>query len=75
MDMDVNKEVLKLRGLVVPLALLAVWWIITKNEWVSAVFLPLPETVAATFVKLFLKGKIFVDLNESITKVAKGFLV
>lgn len=64
-----------MRGLVVPLAILAIWWTISANEWISPVFLPSQGTVAATFVNLCNDGKLVANLAESLAKVAKGFLV
>lgn len=73
--MDLQNTLLKFRGLVVPLAVFALWWTISANGWISPQFLPTPGTVATTFAGLCSDGKLAVNLVESLTKVAKGFLV
>lgn len=65
----------KTRGLVIPLLSLVLWWIITRNEWISPIFLPSPEKVAATFLSLLNEGKLLTNLGESLAKVVKGFLL
>jgi len=65
----------KARGLVVPILLLALWWVIAWNRWVSPLFLPSPEKVVATFLSLLGEGKIVANLGESLSKVVKGFLI
>jgi sulfonate transport system permease protein len=73
--MGFQSAVVKFRGLAVPLVLLAAWWTISANGWVSPVFLPPPGGVAATFVGLCRDGTLVVNLGESLAKVAQGFLV
>lgn len=65
----------KARGLVIPLVILALWWVVARNGWVSPLFLPPPEKVAATFLTLLNEGKIVANLEESLLKVAKGFFI
>jgi sulfonate transport system permease protein len=65
----------KTRGLVIPAVILAVWWVITSHTWVSPLFLPTPEKVYLTFLKLLSEGKIYENLGLSLLKVAKGFLI
>jgi sulfonate transport system permease protein len=65
----------KARGLVIPAVILAVWWVITSNKWVSPLFLPAPEKVYVTFLKLLSEGRIYENLGLSLLKVAKGFFI
>jgi sulfonate transport system permease protein len=65
----------KARGLVIPAVIFAIWWAITSNRWVSPIFLPPPEKVYVTFLKLISEGKIYENLGLSLLKVAEGFFI
>lgn len=73
--MKTEQLIQQARGAVIPILIVAVWWIIAKNGWVSPIFLPAPEKVAATFLSLFSEGKIVSNLGESLFKVVKGFFI
>lgn len=73
--MKAEQIVQKARGAVIPLLLLGVWWGVTRNSWVSPLFLPSPEKVVTTFIILCNEGKIVTNLAESLYKVMKGFLL
>jgi len=73
--MELGQVGQKARGLIVPLLLLAVWWVAARNGWASASLLPPPEKVWSTFVKLLNEGKVTGNLELSLVKVAKGFVI
>lgn len=65
----------KARGVVIPLLILFVWWLASRNGRVSSPLLPTPEKVYTSLLILVNEGKIFTDLQLSLVKVVKGFLV
>lgn len=73
--MKAQHVIKKARGLVIPTVILALWWVVARNGWVSPLFLPPPEKVIATFLTLLNEGKIVANLEESLLKVAKGFFI
>jgi sulfonate transport system permease protein len=73
--MDLQKLVQKTRGLVIPLVILIVWWLATRNDAHPSPILPTPEKVYASLLSLLNEGKIAANLQQSLAKVVKGFLV
>jgi sulfonate transport system permease protein len=73
--MNAPYKLQNMRGLLVPLAIVAAWWLVTTNSWISPVFLPPPEKVVTTFARLLHEGKIITNLKISLIKVAEGFMV
>ena len=65
----------KARGLVIPLVILGMWWSATRNDAATSPLLPAPEQVYATLLSLLREDKIAANLQMSLTKVVKGFLV
>ncbi|SDD02009.1 sulfonate transport system permease protein [Cupriavidus sp. YR651] len=59
----------------VPLALLAIWYIAARYEWVPPQVLPTPEAVAQTFGELYRSGELWANLQVSALRVAGGFAV
>ncbi|GLS17418.1 ABC transporter permease [Labrys miyagiensis] len=60
---------------IVFLALGAVWWAVTAFGWVTPIFLPSPDSVAAQLVKLAGDGTLWVDLKASVYRISVGFLI
>ncbi|MES2188066.1 MAG: ABC transporter permease [Pseudomonadota bacterium] len=56
-----------------PLAVLALWWLAARYEWVAPQVLPAPATVAATFHDLLVSGELFDNLVISFWRVVWGF--
>ncbi|MGJ7524269.1 ABC transporter permease [Variovorax sp. GB1P17] len=57
----------------VPLAVLLLWHIAARNEWIAPQVLPSPETVAATFVDALQSGELLENLRISLWRVFAGF--
>jgi len=62
-----------LLGLVVPLALLLAWYVVTAAHWVPEQILPAPATVVAAFAALVRSGDLQHNLAVSLGRVAEGF--
>ena len=58
---------------VLPLALLVLWSISARNEWVAPQVLPSPESVALTFREALVSGELFANLWISLVRVIAGF--
>lgn len=63
----------RLVGWPFPLAVLALWYLGARFEWIAPQVLPSPEAVLATLVDLFRTGEIWVHLQVSMTRVFAGF--
>jgi len=57
----------------VPLAVLLLWHIAARNEWIAPQVLPSPEAVAATFVDALQSGELIENLRISLWRVFAGF--
>lgn len=57
----------------VPLAVLLLWWLAARYEWVAPQVLPAPQVVAATFAELFNSGELADNLRISLWRVLAGF--
>ena len=57
----------------VPLAVLLLWWLAARYEWVAPQVLPAPEVVATTFAELFSSGELMDNLRISLWRVLAGF--
>lgn len=57
----------------VPLAVLLLWWLAARYEWVAPQVLPAPEVVASTFAELFNSGELMDNLRISLWRVLAGF--
>jgi sulfonate transport system permease protein len=57
-----------------PLAVLTVWYLATRLEWVPAQILPSPEAVAITFIDLVNSGELPDNTWISLTRVMCGFI-
>jgi sulfonate transport system permease protein len=74
-QMNLQKLAQKGRGLALPLAIVGVWWLATRTDASPSPLLPAPEKVYSSLLSLLNEGKIFTNLQQSLAKVAKGFLV
>lgn len=59
----------------VPLALLAIWYVAARFEWIPPQVLPTPEAVAHTLADLHASGELWDNLRISALRVAGGFAV
>jgi sulfonate transport system permease protein len=57
----------------VPLAVLLLWWLAARYEWVAPQVLPAPGVVAATLADLFNSGELMDNLRISLWRVLAGF--
>jgi sulfonate transport system permease protein len=57
----------------VPLAVLLLWHIAARNEWIAPQVLPSPEAVAATFADALRSGEMLDNLRISLWRVFAGF--
>jgi sulfonate transport system permease protein len=73
--MNFKNLIQKARGLVIPLVILGMWWSATRNGAATSPLLPTPEQVYATLLSLLSEDKIAANLQMSLAKVVKGFLV
>jgi len=58
-----------------PLALLAIWYLAARYEWVPPQVLPAPDTVLTTLLDLHRSGELWANLQISALRVAGGFAV
>ncbi len=59
----------------VPLALLALWYVAARYEWIPPQVLPAPDAVFRTLEDLYLSGELWANLQISALRVAGGFAV
>lgn len=64
-----------LRGWVLPLALLALWWAAVRFGWSTSPLLVAPSKVWATAVDQVSSGKLFVALGASLWRDLVGFTI
>lgn len=64
-----------LRGWVLPLALLALWWLAVRLGWSTSPLLVAPQKVWATGVEQVTSGKLFVALGASLWRDLVGFAI
>jgi len=62
-------------ALVVPLLLLALWWLAAEREWIAPQVLPSPAAVWATLQEVVLSGDLWANLQVSLLRVLGGFAV
>jgi sulfonate transport system permease protein len=58
-----------------PLAVLLLWALASRYEWIAPQVLPAPEAVARTFIDLAQSGELFDNLKVSLARVLGGFAV
>ena len=56
-----------------PLALLLLWTVAARLEWIAPQVLPPPEAVAASFKEALLSGELWDNLQISLLRVLAGF--
>lgn len=59
----------------VPLALLALWYLAARYEWVPPQVLPAPDAVLQTLDELYRSGELWSNLQVSALRVLGGFAV
>ncbi|SDP09102.1 sulfonate transport system permease protein [Ralstonia sp. 25mfcol4.1] len=59
----------------VPLALLGLWYLAARFEWIPPQVLPAPDAVLATLEDLYRSGDLWSNLQISALRVAGGFAV
>ncbi len=64
-----------LRGLIVPVAILAVWQLIGTLGFVSRTILPTPGAILQSFIELIVTGELWGHLEISIWRAALGFVL
>ncbi len=64
-----------LRGWVLPVALVALWWLATRLGWSTSPLLVSPEKVWATGVAQIQSGKVFAALGASLQRDLIGFVI
>lgn len=64
-----------LRGWILPLALLGLWWLAVRQGWSSSPLLVAPEKVAATGWHQVVSGKVFEALGASLWRDVVGFAI
>lgn len=65
----------RFRGIILPLAILVIWEVISRWGMVSSYILPSPWKVIAAFVELIKNGNLIFNIKLSLDRVIKGFLV
>jgi len=61
--------------LAAPALVVGLWWIASKQGWVSPQVLPEPLSVFQTFLDLLESGEILVAMQVSFRRIAEGFLI
>jgi sulfonate transport system permease protein len=71
----VSWKKIKYHGFVLPFALLIGWWFVTWQGIISESFLPAPGKVFEAFIFLLNSGDLSFNLELSLARVIKGFLL
>ncbi|MEK1890511.1 MAG: ABC transporter permease [Phyllobacterium sp.] len=61
-------------ALILPLTLIAAWWLASSQGWLPEQILPSPSYVYATAIEMILSGEIFYHTGVSLRRVVVGFL-
>jgi len=61
--------------LAAPALIVGLWWIASKQGWVSPQVLPEPLSVFQTFLDLLESGEILAAMQVSFRRIAEGFLI
>lgn len=62
-------------GAALPIAILAVWQVLSDRQIIDDLFMPSPLVIASTLVELVFTGQIFGHLGISLWRAAIGFLI
>lgn len=62
------------RGLVIPLVLFVIWYIVTQQNWVDAALLPLPHSVWHVFVESWQSKELLENIAYSLARNTTGFI-
>lgn len=58
-----------------PLAILLVWEILSRMEWINPIFWPPPSTLWPTAVDMFTNRGLLDDITISMTRIVTGFII
>ncbi|MGP7818110.1 ABC transporter permease [Niallia sp. 01092] len=64
-----------LKGLVLPVIILAVWQLVGTLQLVSPIVLPTPQEIVLSFKDLIVSGELWANLKISIWRAVVGFLL
>jgi sulfonate transport system permease protein len=62
-------------ALALPHAIVAVWWLAARYEWVASQILPAPDVVYATARDLIRSGQLQSELSVSLLRLAAGLVI
>lgn len=65
----------RLWGLVLPLSLLAIWWLGSQQGWIAPQTLPQPAQVIDTFIASWQSGELLANLTISLKRLFWGFTI
>ena len=63
------------RGWVIPLALFALWYVVTALKWIDPALLPPPKDVWAVFLEGVQTGELYENILSSLLRNTTGFIV
>ena len=63
------------RGWVIPLALFALWYVVTAFKWIDPALLPPPKDVWAVFLEGVQTGELYENILSSLLRNTTGFIV
>jgi len=58
-----------------PIIILLVWWLVTRNKIFPSAILPSIGTVVNSFISQLQSGQLLTDIGTSLSRVIKGYLV
>src|SRR5262245_62830120 len=70
---NLNMRESKLNGVLFLLALLLVWELVARAEWVNPLIVPAVSKIVGTFSELFWSGQIPVQILASLKRAAVGY--
>src|SRR5262245_66635316 len=70
---NLNMRESKLNGVLFLLALLLVWELVARAEWVNPMSVPAVSKIVGTFSELFWSGQIPVQILASLKRAAVGY--
>ena len=65
----------RLRGLVVPVVAIALWWLAARFEWVHSALLVSPAQVVETGWEMIRSGQLWINLRASLLRELTGFVI
>ncbi|WP_019914225.1 ABC transporter permease [Paenibacillus sp. HW567] len=74
-DRKTSRQRLFIRGLVLPVFILAIWQLLSQLGWVSEQLFPSPWSIFKDFADLLRSGELLHHLRVSIVRALLGFLI